>query len=83
MKNEEGNTPLHYACIRGNLEVVKLLNSKGAQMSERNTAFLKMRTPLEHQAHFGQTAVGFDANHNKGRGDDNHWPGPPPPPGGK
>ena len=43
MKNEEGNTPLHYACIRGNLEVVKLLNSKGAQMSERNTAFL---TPL-------------------------------------
>ncbi len=41
-----------------------------------------MCTPLEHQAHFGQTAVGFDANHHKGRGDDNHWLGPPPPPRG-
>jgi ankyrin repeat protein len=43
MKNEDGNTPLHYACIRGNLEIVKLLHSKGALVSERNTDYL---TPL-------------------------------------
>ena len=30
----------------------------------------------------GSSAVGFDANHDKGRGDDNHWPGPPPAPRG-
>ena len=35
---------------------------------KRNTTFLKMCTPLEHQAHFGQRAVGFDANHLKGQG---------------
>lgn len=32
MKNEDGNTPLSYACMRGNLEVVKLLHLKGTQM---------------------------------------------------
>lgn len=26
MKNEDGNTPLHYACMRGNLPIVKLLH---------------------------------------------------------
>ena len=33
MRNEEGNTPLSYACLRGNLELVRLLHSKGAIMS--------------------------------------------------
>ncbi len=47
---------------------------------QKTLPFLKMCTPLEHQAHFGQRAEGFDANHPKGRGDDNLWPGPPPAP---
>lgn len=43
LKNEDGNTPLCYACLRGNLELVKLLHFKGALMAHRNTAGL---TPL-------------------------------------
>ena len=43
MKNEDGNTPLSYACIKGNLEIVKILHAKGAVMTHRNTAGL---TPL-------------------------------------
>jgi ankyrin repeat protein len=43
LKNEDGNTPLSYACIKGNLDLVKLLHYKGANMSHRNTANL---TPL-------------------------------------
>jgi ankyrin repeat protein len=43
LKNEDGNTPLSYACLHGNLDLVKLLHSKGAHMSHRNTAGL---TPL-------------------------------------
>ena len=33
MRNEDGNTPLAYACMKGNLEIVKLLHSKGAHLS--------------------------------------------------
>ena len=33
MRNEDGNLPLSYACLRGNLEIVKLLHSKGAIMN--------------------------------------------------
>ena len=43
MKNEDGNSPLHYACMRGNLEVVKLLHIKGANMTIKNLSNL---TPL-------------------------------------
>ena len=43
MRNEDGNTPLSYACIRGNLDLVKLLHSKGANLSHKNAAGL---TPL-------------------------------------
>ena len=35
---------------------------------KRNITFLKMCTLLEHQAHFGQRAISFDANHHKGQG---------------
>ena len=43
IRNEEGNTPLSYACITGNLELVKLLHIKGASMVHKNSAGL---TPL-------------------------------------
>ena len=36
LKNEDGNTPLLYACIKGNLELVKLLHFKGANMAHKN-----------------------------------------------
>jgi ankyrin repeat protein len=53
LKNEDGNTPLSYACLRGNLELVKLLHFKGAIMAHRNSAGL---TPLllaiYHQHYF-------------------------------
>jgi ankyrin repeat protein len=38
IKNEDGNTPLSYACISGNLELVKLLHSKGANLRHKNAA---------------------------------------------
>jgi len=43
LRNEDGNTPLSYACITGNLEIVKLLHAKGANMAHKNNAGL---TPL-------------------------------------
>lgn len=43
MRNEDGNTPLAYACLRGNLEIVKMLHCKGAVMNGKNQAGL---TPL-------------------------------------
>ena len=43
MRNEDGNTPLMYACIRGSLELVQILHSKGAQVTHKNIANL---TPL-------------------------------------
>lgn len=35
-KNEEGNTPLHYACLNGHIDVVRLLMLHGASASELN-----------------------------------------------
>jgi hypothetical protein len=43
LKNEDGNTSLTYACLKGNLEIVKLLHFKGASMTHKNSAGL---TPL-------------------------------------
>lgn len=43
MKNEDGNAPIHYACMRGDLQTIKLLHSKGAHMHVKNCANL---TPL-------------------------------------
>lgn len=40
MRNEDGNTPLAYACLRGNLEVVRLLHQRGAIMNGKNQAGL-------------------------------------------
>jgi len=51
-KNEDGNTALSYACLRGNLKIVKLLHMKGADLDTRNAALL---TPLHlatYNAHF-------------------------------
>lgn len=35
-KNEEGNTPLHYACLNGHIDTVKLLMMHGASPSDLN-----------------------------------------------
>eukprot|EP01016_Furgasonia_blochmanni_P046407 TRINITY_DN6681_c0_g1_i3.p1 TRINITY_DN6681_c0_g1~~TRINITY_DN6681_c0_g1_i3.p1 ORF type:complete len:526 (+),score=75.36 TRINITY_DN6681_c0_g1_i3:104-1579(+) len=35
-KNKEGYTPLHYAAYRGNIELVKLLESYGADIEDKN-----------------------------------------------
>lgn len=43
LRNEDGNTPLSYACIKGNLDLVKLLHSRGSIMTHKNIAGL---TPL-------------------------------------
>lgn len=37
LRNEDGNTPLSYACITGNLDLVKLLHARGANMVHRNS----------------------------------------------
>ena len=34
--NEEGNTPLHWACLNGRVEVVRLLVAAGASASALN-----------------------------------------------
>jgi ankyrin repeat protein len=34
-KDEEGNTPLHWACFLGQLEVVRLLLKSGKELKER------------------------------------------------
>jgi hypothetical protein len=53
LRNEDGNTALSYACLRGNLDIVKTLHQKGAIMGHRNSAGL---TPLliaiYHQHYF-------------------------------
>ncbi len=35
-KNEEGNTPLHFACLNGHVDIVKMLMLHGASPSELN-----------------------------------------------
>ena len=36
VKNTNGDTPLHFACIKGNLNLVKLLHEKGCDLNEFN-----------------------------------------------
>jgi ankyrin repeat protein len=36
MKNSNGDTPLHFACIKGNINLVKLLHEKGCDLNEFN-----------------------------------------------
>ncbi len=45
VKDEYGNTPLHYASMCGNLEVVKYLINKGADINKKNN---KGNTPLHY-----------------------------------
>ena len=52
LKNEDGNTPLSYACLRGNLELVKLLHSKGANMAHRNSAGLSPLLLASYHSHY-------------------------------
>lgn len=55
--NKEGNSPLHWACVTGQLECVKLLVETGkADVSLRNKAG---RTPLDEAYDRGHSAV-FD-----------------------
>jgi len=35
-QNEEGNTPLHYACLNGHVDIVKILMLHGASPSDLN-----------------------------------------------
>ncbi|CDW75543.1 serine threonine-protein phosphatase 6 regulatory ankyrin repeat subunit a-like [Stylonychia lemnae] len=52
MRNEDGNTPLAYACLRGNLEIVKLLHSTGAIMNQKNQANLSPLMMAIHNSHY-------------------------------
>jgi ankyrin repeat protein len=36
-RNSNGDSPLHFACIKGNLQLVKLLHQKGADLNEPNS----------------------------------------------
>lgn len=44
MKNKEGNTPLHWACLNGHVEAVRALMAKSASPSALNEA---ARTPVD------------------------------------
>ena len=52
MRNEDGNTPLAYACLRGNLELVKLLHQRGALPAQRNQAGLTPLMLAVHNSHY-------------------------------
>lgn len=53
LKNEDGNTPLSYACIKGNLDLVKILHSKGALMTHKNNSGLSpLLLSIYHQHYF-------------------------------
>jgi ankyrin repeat protein len=52
IRNEDGNTPLSYACIKGNLDLVKLLHSKGASMVHKNLAGLSPLILAIYQSHY-------------------------------
>eukprot|EP00347_Sterkiella_histriomuscorum_P013527 403364372 len=52
MRNEDGNTPLAYACLRGNLQIVKLLHGKGAIMNQKNQANLTPLMLAIYNSHF-------------------------------
>ncbi len=44
-KDDSGNTPLNYACMNGQIKIIKLLLAKGANVN--NSGYLGM-TPLHH-----------------------------------
>ena len=52
LQNEEGNTPLHFSCLRGDLNTTKLLHQKGAQMSIKNEAGLMPIHLAVHHCHY-------------------------------
>ncbi len=52
MKNEDGNTPIFYACMRGNLPLVKLLNQRGAHKTIKNNAELTPLLMAIHYSHY-------------------------------
>lgn len=51
---EDNNTPLHYACMTGSLEMVKLLISKGADVDAEN--YVK-ETPLLQAVYNGNSEI--------------------------
>lgn len=56
-QNDEGNTPLHWACISGQLETCKLLLAAGAKVAIENKA---ERTPIcEAHKHQRSTMLSF------------------------
>ncbi|TNV74271.1 hypothetical protein FGO68_gene7239 [Halteria grandinella] len=52
IKNEDGNTPLSYASLKGNLELVKLLHSKGASVVHKNSQGLSPLMLAIYQSHY-------------------------------
>lgn len=55
--NEENNTPLHWACLNGHIEVAKTLILSGANVTKLNS---HDRTPLDEALSKGKMDV-FDA----------------------
>lgn len=53
-QNAEGNTPLHWACVAGQLETVKLLRTAGATVAIENNA---ERTPICEAHKHQRTAI--------------------------
>ncbi|KAG6682615.1 hypothetical protein I3842_13G152100 [Carya illinoinensis] len=52
--NEEKNTPLHWACLNGHLEVVKKLILAGANVSVLNSY---EKTPMDEAASRGKMDI--------------------------
>jgi hypothetical protein len=52
VQNIDNNTPLHYACLRGNLKVVKLLHNKNADMTIKNKQGLTPLMTAIHNQHY-------------------------------
>lgn len=51
-KNDDGNTALSYACIRGSLELVKILHKTGANMLHKNNAMLSPLLLAIYHSHY-------------------------------
>ncbi|KAF2893160.1 hypothetical protein ILUMI_13011 [Ignelater luminosus] len=52
--NDGGNTPLHYAILKGKLQIIDLLLSKGASVNTRN---YKSETSLHYGAKYGNLEI--------------------------